>query len=193
MCFHKHLCYIYTLLKLFKHSGSTMEMALVPVGNQSMVPSDNSVNSKVIQVTNIAPQATRWLFNKCLFLSYFFLPIQQPITDCLISGIKCTPCSLFLGRLRTFVSTRHSGQRHNYFLSNNFKKTYIFWHFVFRDASVSIQSRCCYLKFLDEGVLPISLHMTNTVFIDRAIIVQVNFCLNCENQLQILCWNGFWK
>ena len=36
-----------------------MEMALVPVGNQSMVPSDNSVNSKVIQVTNIAPQATR--------------------------------------------------------------------------------------------------------------------------------------
>ena len=44
--------------------------------------------------------------------------------------------------------------------------------FIFRDASVSIQSRCCYLKFLDEGVLPISLHMTNTVFIDRAIIVQ---------------------
>ena len=25
---------------------------------------------------------------------------------------------------------------------------------------------------MDEGVLPISLHMTNTVFIDRAIIVQ---------------------
>ena len=50
--------------------------------------------------------------------------------------------------------------------------------FIFRDASVSIQSRCCYLKFLDEGVLPISLHMTNTVFIDRAIIVQVK---NCQN------------
>ena len=51
--------------------------------------------------------------------------------------------------------------------------------FFLRDASVSIQSRCCYLKFLDEGVLPISLHMTNTVFIDRAIIVQVEIC--CQN------------
>ena len=54
-------------------------------------------------------------------------------------------------------------------------KMYILqWNFLHRDASVSIQSRCCYLKFLDEGVLPISLHMTNTVFIDRAIIVQVS-------------------
>ena len=54
---------------------------------------------------------------------------------------------------------------------------YIFLRtFLHRDASVSIQSRCCYLKFLDEGVLPISLHMTNTVFIDRAIIVQVGNC-----------------
>ena len=52
--------------------------------------------------------------------------------------------------------------------------------FIFRDASVSIQSRCCYLKFLDEGVLPISLHMTNTVFIDRAIIVQVKIYQNVE-------------
>ena len=42
-----------------------------------------------------------------------------------------------------------------------------------RDASVTIQARCCFIKFLEEAVLPISLHMTNTVFIDRAIIVQV--------------------
>jgi len=41
-----------------------------------------------------------------------------------------------------------------------------------RDASVSIQSRVCFIKFLDEQTLPVSLHMTNTVFIDRAIIVQ---------------------
>jgi len=41
-----------------------------------------------------------------------------------------------------------------------------------RDASVTIQARVCFVKFIDEAILPISLHMTNTVFIDRAIIVQ---------------------
>merc|ERR1712013_461178 len=102
--------------------GSTMEMALVPVGNQSMGSSDSSGNSKVIQVTNIAPQATR---DQMHTLFSFLGKIED---------------------LRLYPSLR--------------------------DASVSIQSRCCYLKFLDEGVLPISLHMTNTVFIDRAIIVQ---------------------
>ena len=105
------------------------------------------------------------------------------ITHLSISGIKCTPCSLFLARLRTFASTRPSGQCQNCLLSNSLKTFDVC--FLFRDASVSIQSRCCYLKFLDEGVLPISLHMTNTVFIDRAIIVQVNFRQNCENQSQI--------
>jgi len=99
-----------------------MEMALVPVGNQSMGSSDSSGNSKVIQVTNIAPQATR---DQMHTLFSFLGKIED---------------------LRLYPSLR--------------------------DASVSIQSRCCYLKFLDEGVLPISLHMTNTVFIDRAIIVQ---------------------
>jgi len=94
----------------------------VPVGNQSMGSSDSSGNSKVIQVTNIAPQATR---DQMHTLFSFLGKIED---------------------LRLYPSLR--------------------------DASVSIQSRCCYLKFLDEGVLPISLHMTNTVFIDRAIIVQ---------------------
>lgn len=41
-----------------------------------------------------------------------------------------------------------------------------------RDASVNIQSRVCFLKFIEDTSLPVSLHMTNTVFIDRAIIVQ---------------------
>jgi len=41
-----------------------------------------------------------------------------------------------------------------------------------RDASVTIQARVCFIKFIEEAILPISLHMTNTVFIDRAIIVQ---------------------
>ena len=41
-----------------------------------------------------------------------------------------------------------------------------------RDASVQIKSRCCFLKFVDPASLQLSLHMTNTVFIDRAIVVQ---------------------
>jgi hypothetical protein len=34
------------------------------------------------------------------------------------------------------------------------------------------RARVRFLKFMEEAILPISLHMTNTVFIDRAIIVQ---------------------
>merc|ERR1712080_738164 len=81
-----------------------------------------ATGTKVIQVTNIAPQATR---DQMHTLFSFLGKIED---------------------LRLYPSLR--------------------------DASVTIQSRCCFLKFLDEGVLPISLHMTNTVFIDRAIIVQ---------------------
>ena len=76
-----------------------------------------------------------------------------------------------------------------------------------RDASINIQSRVCFVKvngklncddtclvifkyslfyfatklvllqFQEDGVMPTSLHMTNTVFIDRAIIVQVKYFL----------------
>merc|ERR1711955_78450 len=89
--------------------GSTMDLQVQATG------------TKVIQVTNIAPQATR---DQMHTLFSFLGKIED---------------------LRLYPSLR--------------------------DASVTIQSRCCFLKFLDEGVLPISLHMTNTVFIDRAIIV----------------------
>jgi len=41
-----------------------------------------------------------------------------------------------------------------------------------RDASISVTSRVCFLKFFDGDHVPVALHMTNTVFIDRAIIVQ---------------------
>ena len=34
------------------------------------------------------------------------------------------------------------------------------------------RARVRFLKFMEEAILPISLHMTNTVLIDRAIIVQ---------------------
>jgi len=79
-------------------------------------------NTKVIQITNIAPQATRdqmhTLFNNL-----------GKIED-----------------LRLYPSIR--------------------------DASVQIQSRCCFLKFIESSTLPLALHMSNTVFIDRAIVVQ---------------------
>ena len=37
---------------------------------------------------------------------------------------------------------------------------------------IDASARVRFLKFMEEAILPISLHMTNTVFIDRAIIVQ---------------------
>ena len=78
--------------------------------------------SRVIQVTNIAPQATR---DQMHTLFSFLGKIED---------------------IRLYPSLR--------------------------DASINIQSRVCFVKFMDDNVLPTSLHMTNTVFIDRAIIVQ---------------------
>jgi len=40
-----------------------------------------------------------------------------------------------------------------------------------RDVSVPVQSRICYVKFFDPICTGIAQHMTNTVFIDRALIV----------------------
>lgn len=40
-----------------------------------------------------------------------------------------------------------------------------------RDVSCPVQSRICYVKFLDAATVGIAQHMTNTVFIDRALIV----------------------
>ena len=40
-----------------------------------------------------------------------------------------------------------------------------------RDASVTISSRCCFVKFCNKESIAIAQHLTNTVFIDRAIIV----------------------
>lgn len=40
-----------------------------------------------------------------------------------------------------------------------------------RDASVSVTSRCCFVKFSDPASISVAQHLTNTVFIDRAIIV----------------------
>ena len=40
-----------------------------------------------------------------------------------------------------------------------------------RDASVSVDSRCCFIRFDDPGSVCITQHLNNTVFIDRAIII----------------------
>lgn len=40
-----------------------------------------------------------------------------------------------------------------------------------RDVSCPVQSRICYIKFIDVTTVGIAQHMTNTVFIDRALIV----------------------
>ncbi|XP_043668611.1 probable splicing factor, arginine/serine-rich 7 isoform X2 [Vespula pensylvanica] len=40
-----------------------------------------------------------------------------------------------------------------------------------RDVAVPVQSRICYVKFHDQGCVAVAQHMTNTVFIDRALIV----------------------
>lgn len=40
-----------------------------------------------------------------------------------------------------------------------------------RDVSCPVQSRICYIKFVDPCTVGIAQHMTNTVFIDRALIV----------------------
>uniref|UniRef100_A0A1B6LZ71 RRM domain-containing protein n=1 Tax=Graphocephala atropunctata TaxID=36148 RepID=A0A1B6LZ71_9HEMI len=40
-----------------------------------------------------------------------------------------------------------------------------------RDVSVPVQSRICYVKFVDPTCVGVAQHMTNTVFIDRALIV----------------------
>jgi len=40
-----------------------------------------------------------------------------------------------------------------------------------RDANVSVDSRCCFIRFSEPSCVPITKHLNNTVFIDRAIIV----------------------
>lgn len=39
-----------------------------------------------------------------------------------------------------------------------------------RDVSCPVVSRICYVKFLDSASVAVAQHMTNTVFIDRAVI-----------------------
>merc|ERR1711935_1039881 len=40
-----------------------------------------------------------------------------------------------------------------------------------RDASINIECRCCFVRFSDPSSVPITQHLNNTVFIDRAVNV----------------------
>lgn len=40
-----------------------------------------------------------------------------------------------------------------------------------RDVSCPVQSRICYVKYFESNCVPVAQHLTNTVFIDRALIV----------------------
>merc|ERR1711935_837329 len=40
-----------------------------------------------------------------------------------------------------------------------------------QDASINIECRCCFVRFSDPSSVPITQHLNNTVFIDRAVIV----------------------
>ncbi|XP_065225609.1 probable splicing factor, arginine/serine-rich 7 [Planococcus citri] len=80
-----------------------------------------SVGTKVIQVTNIAPQATRDQMHA------LFGYIGK------IEDIRLYP--------------------------------------TVRDVSLPVQSRICYVKYFDAACVGVAQHLTNTVFIDRALIV----------------------
>uniref|UniRef100_A0A1B6CCM7 RRM domain-containing protein n=1 Tax=Clastoptera arizonana TaxID=38151 RepID=A0A1B6CCM7_9HEMI len=88
---------------------------------QSDSPPANPNGTKVVQITNIAPQATK----------------DQMQT---LFG--------FLGKIED-----------------------IRLYPTIRDVSVPVQSRICYVKFFDPICVGVAQHMTNTVFIDRALIV----------------------
>lgn len=77
--------------------------------------------TKVIQVTNIAPQATK--------------DQMQTLFGCIgkVEDIRLYP--------------------------------------QIRDVSVPVQSRICYVKYFDSLCVAVAQHLTNTVFIDRALIV----------------------
>lgn len=80
-----------------------------------------TMGTKVIQVTNIAPQATR---DQMQTLFGFVGKVEE---------IRLYP--------------------------------------TMRDVSLQVQSRICYVKYFDQACVDVAQHLTNTVFIDRALIV----------------------
>lgn len=61
-----------------------------------------------------------------------------------------------------------------YFLSRNRSynnSLFLFSSSTIRDVSCPVVSRICYIKFLDTSSVAVAQHMSNTVFIDRAVVV----------------------
>lgn len=79
------------------------------------------MSTKVVQITNIAPQATK--------------DQMQSLFGCIgrIDEIRLYP--------------------------------------TVRDVTCPVVSRVCYVKFVESGCVAVAQHLTNTVFIDRALIV----------------------
>lgn len=80
-----------------------------------------SIMSKVVQITNIAPQATKDQ------MASLFSSIGK------IDDLRLYP--------------------------------------TIRDVSCPVVSRICYIKFVDHSSVATAQHMSNTVFIDRAVVV----------------------
>lgn len=98
----------------------TMAAAVDSSRSQKHSNSNSSLN-KVIQITNIAPQATK--------------DQMQNLFGCIgkIDEIRLYP--------------------------------------TVRDVTLPVHSRVCYVKFFDTSCVSVAQHLTNTVYIDRALIV----------------------
>ena len=108
-------------------------------------------STKVVQITNIAPQATKDQMQALFGL----LGKIEEIRLC-----KCDQISI-----EDLIYVK--------FYFNKVLLTYIKSAFPdpsIRDVSVPVASRICYVRFSESGSVSIAQHMTNTVFIDRALI-----------------------
>jgi len=103
-----------------KEGGTAMEDTMDGLEGIEATGQPNS-GTTVVQVSNIAPQATR----------------DQMITLFTFVG-KVEDCRLYPS---------------------------------VRDAGISITSRCAFVKFADPKSVGVTLHLNNTVFIDRAVII----------------------
>lgn len=104
-----------------------------------------SNQSRVVQITNIAPQAT-----------------------------KDQMGNLF-GNIGKFFSKWHfevgNLNEKNQFSNFPGKIEEIRLYPTIRDVTCPVVSRICYVKYQDPSCVAVAQHMTNTVFIDRALIV----------------------
>lgn len=56
----------------------------------------------------------------------------------------------------------------NFVTCNGF---FVFFYFLNSDSPMPVTSRVCFVKFQEPESVGVSQHLTNTVFVDRALIV----------------------